>query len=157
MTADACWRSCCCHTNQQKLAWARENGVTPPDYVVVAAAKEVIVAAAKEKTSPIAKSCCSSKGSCCDANSSSATKSLPGTKIERDETTSTLVIVSVQDYQKCRGLASLWMTISHAINTSPLIAPPAKPVAGEWISSAMIDLDSISYEPAAPPPKSLAL
>lgn len=33
MTAEQCWRSCCCFTNQQKLEWAREHGVAVPDYV----------------------------------------------------------------------------------------------------------------------------
>ena len=28
--AEQCWRQCCCFTNEQKLAWARKNGVTPP-------------------------------------------------------------------------------------------------------------------------------
>lgn len=39
-TAEACWRNCCCFTNSQKLAWARANGVAPPEYVVVAARTE---------------------------------------------------------------------------------------------------------------------
>jgi hypothetical protein len=39
-SADECWHHCCCMTNKQKLAWAREHDVTPPDYVVAAAARE---------------------------------------------------------------------------------------------------------------------
>jgi hypothetical protein len=34
MTAEQCWRSCCCHSLEEKLAWARKQGVTPPDYVL---------------------------------------------------------------------------------------------------------------------------
>ncbi len=30
-TADYCWRSCCCHTLQQRLAWAVKNEVRPPE------------------------------------------------------------------------------------------------------------------------------
>ena len=29
-TAEQCWRHCCCTTLEQRLAWARENHVTPP-------------------------------------------------------------------------------------------------------------------------------
>lgn len=29
--AAQCWSSCCCNTDAQKLAWANENSVTPPD------------------------------------------------------------------------------------------------------------------------------
>ncbi len=39
-SADECWHHCCCLNNRQKLAWARENGVTPPDFVIAAAERE---------------------------------------------------------------------------------------------------------------------
>ncbi len=39
-SADECWHHCCCHTNREKVAWAHEHGVTPPDFVVAAAEKE---------------------------------------------------------------------------------------------------------------------
>lgn len=35
-SADQCWKRCCCFTQAQKLAWAKRNGVTPPDFVRVA-------------------------------------------------------------------------------------------------------------------------
>lgn len=38
--AESCWRGCCCLTNQQKLAWAERNGVTPPAFVMLAAKRE---------------------------------------------------------------------------------------------------------------------
>jgi|HubBroStandDraft_2_1064218.scaffolds.fasta_scaffold82505_2 hypothetical protein len=39
-SADECWHHCCCLNNRQKVAWARENGVTPPDFVMAAAERE---------------------------------------------------------------------------------------------------------------------
>jgi hypothetical protein len=39
-SAEECWHHCCCHSNRQKVAWAHEHGVTPPDFVVAAAEKE---------------------------------------------------------------------------------------------------------------------
>jgi len=30
-TASHCWSSCCCHTLPQRLAWARREGVRPPE------------------------------------------------------------------------------------------------------------------------------
>jgi hypothetical protein len=32
-SAEQCWRSCCCTTLAERLAWAREHGVEPPEYV----------------------------------------------------------------------------------------------------------------------------
>ncbi len=36
-TAEQCWRHCCCTTLEQRLAWARENYVTPPDFALAEA------------------------------------------------------------------------------------------------------------------------
>lgn len=30
MTAEACWKQCCCFSKREKLEWARRNGVAPP-------------------------------------------------------------------------------------------------------------------------------
>lgn len=32
-SATECWTHCCCHTEQQRLVWAIENGVMPPPVV----------------------------------------------------------------------------------------------------------------------------
>ena len=32
LSAEDCWRGCCCLTPEQRWAWAREHGVTPPPY-----------------------------------------------------------------------------------------------------------------------------
>src|SRR5262245_46601381 len=31
--ADDFWRGCCCFTPEERLAWAQENAVTPPEFV----------------------------------------------------------------------------------------------------------------------------
>lgn len=33
-TAEHCWAKCCCHTLPQRLAWARREGVRPPEKVL---------------------------------------------------------------------------------------------------------------------------
>ena len=56
--AETCWRDCCCFTNQQKLAWAQRNRVTPPAFVIAAAKRE---------------GCCAGKQghACCEAKTAS--------------------------------------------------------------------------------------
>jgi hypothetical protein len=39
-SAEQCWRQCCCYTNEQKLAWARQHGVAAPAFVVAACSAE---------------------------------------------------------------------------------------------------------------------
>ena len=40
-SAEECWRKCCCFSHKQKLAWAEENNVEVPDYVLEAAEEEL--------------------------------------------------------------------------------------------------------------------
>ena len=35
-TADRCWKKCCCHSLSSRLAWARREGVTPPQHAITA-------------------------------------------------------------------------------------------------------------------------
>jgi hypothetical protein len=36
-SAERCWRSCCCHTLAERLAWARRHGVRPPAFALAKA------------------------------------------------------------------------------------------------------------------------
>lgn len=36
-TAEQCWRSCCCHSLSERIAWAHEHNVRPPEYALAAA------------------------------------------------------------------------------------------------------------------------
>jgi hypothetical protein len=59
-TAAKCWTACCCMTNQQKLLWARENGITPPSYVLEAANREQAIAdeLAQQRAASGRRPCC---------------------------------------------------------------------------------------------------
>lgn len=39
-TAEKCWKSCCCHTPEERLAWAVKHGVTPPAYAILESRRE---------------------------------------------------------------------------------------------------------------------
>ena len=55
-SAQQCWKKCCCFTDTQKVAWAKANRVTPPEFVVAAAKREAPVA---QGTCQAAEACCS--------------------------------------------------------------------------------------------------
>jgi len=80
--AETCWRDCCCYTNQQKLAWARRNRVTPPAFVVAAAKREGCcegkrgLACCEAKTASVGlaaakRPCCAKREAACAASASS--------------------------------------------------------------------------------------
>jgi len=43
-SAEQCWAHCCCFTAQEKVAWAKRNGVAVPEYAVAAARAETAAA-----------------------------------------------------------------------------------------------------------------
>lgn len=55
-TARQCWTNCCCHSLQERLAWAKANGIKPPSYVVIP--KEVSIA---EKKPAKCRHCCAAR------------------------------------------------------------------------------------------------
>jgi hypothetical protein len=127
--ATQCWRGCCCFTNQQKLAWAKANGVSPPDYVV---------AAAKQETGkPTQAACCSTKKSrsCHIAATESARRS---------------PLTAVIEAMTCLGQIEQWVALG-AIDIPHLEAWRLElPLCGEiaFARSAY----SVEATPPAPPP-----
>jgi hypothetical protein len=55
LTADQCWKGdCCCFTIEEKLTWAEENGIEPPEHV-----RPLVESRKARPAPPKKKSCCS--------------------------------------------------------------------------------------------------
>ncbi len=167
-SAEQCWRSCCCTTLEERLAWARKNHVTPPAFVLEQLAeKKALAASTPQKTT--AKSCCAhdqgdaevekvachmqsartesgqaSPPSCC---SHSAEQSEPS---KNSSSTSWFCMV---DAAKCSGLHSLWLALGS------VITPPANVDYENELSPAGIvppalqHRYTVSHCPPLPPPR----
>src|SRR5215212_7047907 len=62
-SAEQCWRSCCCHSLAERMVWAREHKVRPPDYAIAAARRARIdlawlVEAPGAESKALPASCC---------------------------------------------------------------------------------------------------
>jgi hypothetical protein len=140
-TAEMCWRGCCCHTNRQKLAWAKANGVQPPEYVLVAADAEPVAdcdgASACCEAREAAADCCAESGQCLAA--------------EKDGVQWGLVPAFAA--RKCRGLPEFWLLVSMATTiVFSFECQPSEPESGSiaiWSESRR----SRSLVPATPPPR----
>jgi hypothetical protein len=129
-------------TLAQKLAWAKENGVTPPDYAL-AAAEEEVGAVHDEHDSPQGCSSCSSKHGVCKTEAA-----------DDDDRSVELGLIKIEDFRRCNGLASLWLTIGHALPPKIEIKLPrydAAPAA--WVRVASQSAESLALSPATPPPR----
>ncbi len=113
--AEYCWRNCCCHSLQEKLAWARDNGVAPPAYVL--AAVERPACCKKDVQKNVAKTCCSAHArpiGCASGQVCQKTKSLskPGTRSR------TVISFEVLN---CRGHAASFSLLPPSVLNWPLV------------------------------------
>jgi hypothetical protein len=146
-SADECWHHCCCHTNREKVAWAREHGVTPPDFVIAAAEKE-------EKESSAAQACCPHPGCAkCAARAAAAqAASKPGKKARLR-----FRLVLVDMARRCGNMAQVWSLFGPAL---PVRLETAwsfdQKVVGRVIEAPVLDT-SVPLPPPVPPPKLVLL
>lgn len=131
-TADQCWRSCCCYSPREKLAWAKSRGITPP--MVLAAKTADDAPAPRTSRSP---SCCSHREKAAGTEASEKSR---------------FVWVPAIAAQKCRGLATSWLA-----NGDPITPPPASVavvIAPQCVAIATLPsprFTSPSYSPPVPP------
>lgn len=159
-TADDCWKKCCCFTDEEKLAWARENGVTPPDEVVarVAARRGQPEQVAENSGScchHTAKSCCheskseSTNGSCCHSTKPAKDSGVSSTEVR---------FVVALEAAKCSGVQLSWICVKVGMTPpAPVIAPTFMAGLVTWFDILDMESDSLPPEPVAPPPRFLSL
>ena len=93
-TASDCWDHCCCFNDQQKLAWAAENGVEPPRFLVERVRREA---------NPAGAACVAGsakKPSCCQRKPA---KSATASSAETEKR-----FISLLAERTCRGAGPIW-------------------------------------------------
>lgn len=160
-TADRCWTSCCCHTMAQRLAWARREGVRPPEEALAAAQLaghdvsdwvsrvrvQPIPAAVVEVTTPPIEElppCCRKRLS--EAQQSAEKPSRPVRPRQG---------VALLHALACQGAVEAWMSLGEAPTPPPVELINERRVApvSEWV----VWLDSIEAEAPTPPPPERAV
>ncbi len=169
-SAKQCWKSCCCFNDSQKLAWAKANHVTPPDFVIAAAEKEA------SGNSQVEKNCCTQHSveiqivqkttlSCCQKQASTeqtccksvvpagccqeASKSVA----QKEETPAKTQTVLTAFVLRCHGQSSFfWNSLPWSdlvVNTAVL---PALKMTGNLciVSETLIECP---LDPPEPPPR----
>jgi hypothetical protein len=141
--AQTCWSGCCCLTDEEKLVWARENHVTPPQFVVDRVAAK--------RTTP----CSAAAAGCSRCRQTGQSTTAPHQREQASPSPATLQIVWLSAQRRCQGLDSLTMLLSAAL---PCL--PARPWRPEGSSVALWTAGKPPYlgffcEPPHPPPRLL--
>ncbi|WP_146601921.1 hypothetical protein [Novipirellula aureliae] len=148
-TAEFCWDKCCCHSDAEKLQWARENGVEPPTFLVARLSKATTKIASVGE--PASKSCC-----CCSNSTGSATceaSEAEETRLTSPESSSNLRIVLLEDSAKCRGIQWLWSVLSSTTVEKPRqLTPRLDPPFLFCVAICNDDADTRSDAPEPPVP-----
>lgn len=140
--ADQCWRSCCCHTVSERLAWAREHRVAAPEYVQAlaqeAAGKKSCCSAPQAAATAKSKSCCASHGEPSPCTHQRESQPPRG--------------VSLLQALRCRGLSANWIGMAPTVMPDELDCSTGLDVI-EWLSPAPVLLSSRDLAPPLLPPR----
>jgi hypothetical protein len=157
--AAACWNSCCCNTNAQKLAWAKKNAVQAPAFVVAAAKGE----RGKTSSTHVTKSCCSPSAKrraptavVCHTKTpaKSAQKSCcSGPVVHQKQSTAPRDFVRLEDARRCQGQAELWLMLRQVLPPPPKIELDCTPIALDWLSLNSAATEILSSQPGQRPPQ----
>lgn len=122
-TADFCWDKCCCHTDTEKLQWALENNVQPPEFLLtrVTVPTGSIASMAPET---ICCACSKSTRQCQGEPPTSNTSK----SCEDDEWTPFRWVV-LEDAARCHGVDWIWSLLSSVTveHLAPVVGVPKAP------------------------------
>lgn len=135
--AAQCWKSCCCQSPAERLAWARKHGVTPPRDLIAAVA-------AGSASAP--KSCCQAKASRARPADRGAT--VGGTAEGKEES-----LVSVIEAFRCQGVGFHWITAGAVLASPPPATLAIDMTPSDWVSASSISAVVTSSPPDPPPPR----
>jgi hypothetical protein len=166
-SAEVCWRSCCCHTLSERTAWARKHDVRPPDFAIAQAkaARLNLSWLAKRGESDSADSvaaCCASRQgcttrTCCDKQVDTAqhqsARSCSSHRHQNPDATKTAQHVVAWRAMKCHGHSSNWLAAVPTLIVVRIELSHILPRVA-WLGPAPSEAaDSLSGDPAVPPPK----
>jgi hypothetical protein len=148
LSAEQCWRSCCCTTPEQRFAWAREHGVTPPDYAERPSGGWHV-------TPKREKECCSYEtkrsASCSVEHSNDPTQE--ATQSDEPESRCVHFVMGIAAL-KCQGLSSNWMAAGLAPTPPPWFVWRVFAAAQDWITFCPLKATARATLPLLPPPRS---
>jgi len=160
-SAKQCWRSCCCHTFAERLAWAREYGVRPPSFAI-AQARAAGIDMSWLETGEEVKLACYSR-SCCEGAHAPAPRSCreqhdvaskpvhsccsPAKNTQRDRT------VIAWHALQCGGHSMNWLAaVPTLINVR--VDFPFEASSSTWLPTTLSDVASGTPDlPTVPPPE----
>jgi len=172
-SAEQCWGGCCCFTPRQKLDWAHEHGVAPPDAVLA----QLAAIAAGANGERQARGCCAQKmgkaSACChhEAGHESPDHQSIGEHVEDDHESIVAHVAHDDEHadegdepcgvrlvigslaRHCQGLSTLWLTTGAALPPPKVVSWEHSADVLEWLHAAACMNPHFFSDPPVPPPR----
>lgn len=133
--AESCWKSCCCHTKKEQIAWYASRDLQPPQCAIEE--EELLCEAEFSQEKVTHFNCCSQATS------------------RMEHGLSTVVFVDQDEAKRCGGLLTLFQLLSHCI-VKPLDNSATQPEATHYLCViADCRAVSLNIDPATPPPRQI--
>lgn len=162
-SADQCWRHCCCFTREQKLAWARENEVSPPEEFLADdhnadehGDDEHLDLAEKPHRCCESKTCSTAATGthdCCSRNAASTHGMKRDCSTSHDHDNSVLGLRALG----CKGIPEVWLALTAIMPLMPSNVMLADAAPGEWLCLVDAIPFGTALVPEPPPPRIAAL
>lgn len=161
-SAEKCWRSCCCHSLAERIEWAREHNVRPPEFAIAEARRARIdlawlVESKRAGSQSLSASCCARQlkaeaTACCHVKKACCSH-------DHDQLPSESKSNRVIGWKalNCQGHSANWLA------AVPTVVPADSQQLHdfrlvEWLGPAVSEHASRASDlPAIPPPKTVAL
>jgi hypothetical protein len=161
VSPEQCWRNCCCMSLEEKLAWARDNHVTPPHYVLAEARLHGILweefcAQTPDETASTCPCCANHSHRCCGTvGCEMLCRSSPSMHdcAKRSGPNRGVILIEAL---KCHGAGDNWHGLSVSLPPPSEVCPALSDDVIQWISLPSETHLSLSFPPALPPPRSAA-
>ena len=133
-----CWSSCGCHTDAEKIAWAKKNSVQPPEWFL----EDLKAIPADSESASTCGGCC-----CCSKQTS---PSLAEVSTESDNPTR-IVYLNLKQRRKCNGQYDVDMATWYFVAPAEQLLPPisVSPLRPADDQSPL----AVTHLPPTPPPK----
>lgn len=153
-SAAQCWKKCCCFTDEQKLAWAKRNGVKAPEFVIAHArsqqSSKKLTLASTAQHHPRKQSCCTHtpKENCHQQNGQ------PDCRHEKETPRQPQVVIGIFA-QECQGNKAGFSSLDWVIPTSMTTISSTIDVVGETPPTIPLLPVDVVISPPVPPPRSV--
>jgi hypothetical protein len=140
--ARQCWADCCCHTDQQKIQWAKDNNVQPPNWFMDQIDHKGLEI--ESSSCCCSKTCCSAKPvakSCCCSQATSDDSSPPDSQT---------VFLSIKQQRNCGGQHDGYVHLDLIAIAEP-VPQFSWPKSNSWLPLTVKFCGEISPAPPVPP------